>query len=715
MRKIEEFLKRGLIVGLVIVSLAGIATPLQTVYAATNNTVTSMSVTQSNHKGTTGHVTSVTTKESDWEYATPQYVITNLSLPLNYTNPWYSKGSADGAKAVKGYYYLGTVIYNDATSGSSKSSSSGSLSSDEQQNYDDLKSTYTATLKKGKANGLSDSKAKYNAEAALLSQGIRYGSTQLPLIYEMITGKTFDFQYWYDEGINGIEDYASYKSSKSSSSVKVSQGKENNYAKGVTVSGYDASIAKVYKEVVKGEARVYVQGLKKGTTTLKIKTTLNDGKTVEYKTKVTVGSAGTAIKYQTAVNPLSYAAYAMAKDGANYLGYLDKFGGMYTTHSFVDTGTIGQSEQTGGKDYLSVYDHSNYSGMSNKDYYKFNKIDNSQFMKDFLAECGAYDMLDAGKTEYEVYDAVTTAMTNKLQSNIENDLTSGGNSRHYSLEKYLDGYDMACGDEAAISAGICEALGFNWFTQSIANDVANLAILDGKVYEVSSGGANYVEDYNSRLNIASSYSKLEDISLEDLLSGNVVLNISASSSGTNMGVYYKVSDTYEAGRFQYGADTSNVKVDNSYGVLAANQGDVRLLTFHAGVNPQWNKDANDTVSFRYTVPYMERAYYTLKKGATQQLNLVNADWSDFSLKTSNSAVATVSSTGKITMKGSGTATITLTSKKISGLSIKVLVSTSSVTASTAKEKAGTFYSKNDSIYSGDTTNIIAGNYMRIHQ
>lgn len=680
-----------------------------------------MSVTQSNHKGTTGHVTSVTTKESDWEYATPQYVITNLSLPLNYTNPWYSKGSADGAKAVKGYYYLGTVIYNDATSGSSKSSGSGSLSSDEQQNYDDLKSTYTATLKKGKANGLSDSKAKYNAEAALLSQGIRYGSTQLPLIYEMITGKTFNYQYWYNEGINGIEDYASYKSSKSSSSVKVSQGKENNYAKGVTVTGYDSSIVKVYKDVIKGEARVYVQGLKKGTTTLTVKTTTNDGKSISYKTKVTVGSAGTAIKYQTAVNPLSYAAYAMTKDGANYLGYLDKYGDFYTSH--YATNNIGQNEQTGNKDYLSVSAHPTYSSDSSfftggTDYYKFNKVDNSQFMKDFLEECGVYDMLAAGKTEYEVFDAVTTAITAKWMQNVDNGNLSedGGSALHYTLKGKLNGRNMVCSDEVAVVAGICENLGSKWYAQSISNDIKAIVVLDGKTYYAGSEGVDVAGcTVNDTMNISSNYSKLEDISLEDLISGNVVLNVSSSSSDINAGVFYKVSDTYEAGRFQYGADTSNVKVDSSYGVLAANQGDVRLLTFHAGVNPQWNKDANDTVSFRYTVPYMERAYYTLKKGATQQLNLVNADWSDFSLKTSNSAVVAVSSTGKITMKGSGTATITLTSKKISGLSIKVLVSSSSISASTAKEKAGTFYSKNDSIYSGDTTNIIAGNYMRIHQ
>jgi len=67
------------------------------------------------------------------------------------------------------------------------------------------------------------------------------------------------------------------------------------------------------------------------------------------------------------------------------------------------------------------------------------------------------------------------------------------------------------------------------------------------------------------------------------------------------------------------------------------------------------------------------------------------------------------------MKGTGTATITLTHKTMSGLSIKVMVSTSTIKEDTAKEKSGTFYSKNDGIYTNGTYNIIAGNYMRIHQ
>ena len=67
------------------------------------------------------------------------------------------------------------------------------------------------------------------------------------------------------------------------------------------------------------------------------------------------------------------------------------------------------------------------------------------------------------------------------------------------------------------------------------------------------------------------------------------------------------------------------------------------------------------------------------------------------------------------MKGTGTATITLTHKTIKGLSIKVLVSTSTIKEATAETKAGTFYSNNDGIYTNGTYNIIAGDYMRIHQ
>ncbi len=51
---------------------------------------------------------------------------------------------------------------------------------------------------------------------------------------------------------------------------------------------------------------------------------------------------------------------------------------------------------------------------------------------------------------------------------------------------------------------------------------------------------------------------------------------------------------------------------------------------------------------------------------------------------------------------------------MSGLSIKVMVSTSTIKEATAKEKSGTFYSNNDGIYTNGTKNIIAGDYMRIH-
>ena len=161
---------------------------------------------------------------------------------------------------------------------------------------------------------------------------------------------------------------------------------------------------------------------------------------------------------------------------------------------------------------------------------------------------------------------------------------------------------------------------------------------------------------------------------------------------------------------------TSVKVDNSYGVLATNgAGDVRLLTFRTGIDPNYNKDVNNTVTYRYTVPYMERAYFDSQKvGATKQLNLVNGNWSDWKIDSSSTKIATVSSTGLVTMKGSGTATINLTSKTIIGLTIKVMVSTSSLTATACKSKTGTFYSKYEDTY-GDSSQVLDGSYLRIHE
>jgi hypothetical protein len=75
-------------------------------------------------------------------------------------------------------------------------------------------------------------------------------------------------------------------------------------------------------------------------------------------------------------------------------------------------------------------------------------------------------------------------------------------------------------------------------------------------------------------------------------------------------------------------------------------------------------------------------------------------------------IAIINTSGKITMKGSGTTTITLTSKSISSLSIKVLVSSSSLTASSTKSKAGIFYFKNASVYDDGASQVLAGNYVK---
>jgi hypothetical protein len=218
-----------------------------------------------------------------------------------------------------------------------------------------------------------------------------------------------------------------------------------------------------------------------------------------------------------------------------------------------------------------------------------------------------------------------------------------------------------------------------------------------------------------------SYKSLADVPLSDLVSGKYILNIKGTDAN-GAGLFYKVSDKYEAGRFKYGAEvappnecTGTTKINDSFGVLEADKGDIRLLTLRAGIDPSWDNTEQNTVTFRYAVPYMERAYFKLKKGATKQLQLVNSDWSEWTIKTSDSKIATVNSTGKVTMKGTGTATITLTHKTMKGLSIKVLVSTSTIKEYTAETKAGTFYSKNDSMYTNGTYNIIAGDYMRIHQ
>lgn len=719
MIKVQEFIKRGIIIGLAIVTIGGAVLPPSTAYAATTTTSVT-SVDGKAYVASTGHITSIKDDVRDWEYKAPEYIITELELPLNYVNPWYtSESDTDPAKNVKTYYYLGTVIYNDTTT---KSTATGydSLSDAEKQNYDDIKYSYDQKKKNSSA---------YNAKAEIVKKGIEYDSADLPLIYQLITGEKFDWLYWYNEGMEGAKDYSSYKVSSGSSS-KISHGKESNYATKVTVSASKDGIVQTYKVVKNGEARVYVKGVKKGTATLTIKTTLNDGKTVSYKTKVTIKDAASPIKYKTDVNPLSYAAYALKQDGGNWLGYLSKFGEFYSKDSSVGGTKI--TNQTGDVDVVSVYAHPTLDSSASyftggTKYYKKKLADTSSYMKDFLKKAGAFDMVARGESEYKIFKAVQKAISDTRSSNIDNDKLPQRNKSayHYNLKGFLEGRVMACEDHAAITAGIAELLEFNYYTQGIKNDILTVIVLDGKHYTVKATTMSEYKVANNPMTITLpkltySYKSLADVPLSDLVSGKYILNIQGTRYN-GAGLFYKVSDKYEAGRFKYGAEVAppnewygTTKINDSFGVLEADKGDIRLLTLRAGIDPAWDNTEQNTVTFRYAVPYMERAYFTIKKGSTKQLQLVNSDWSEWTIKTSDSKIATVNSTGKVTMKGTGTATITLTHKTMSGLSIKVMVSTSTIKEDTVKEKSGTFYSKNDSIYTNGTNNIIAGNYMRIH-
>ena len=89
-----------------------------------------------------------------------------------------------------------------------------------------------------------------------------------------------------------------------------------------------------------------------------------------------------------------------------------------------------------------------------------------------------------------------------------------------------------------------------------------------------------------------SYKSLADVPLADLVSGKYILNIQGTRYN-GAGLFYKVSDKYEAGRFKYGASikddnnemTGTTKINDSYGVLEADKGDIRLLTLRAGLDP----------------------------------------------------------------------------------------------------------------------------------
>jgi hypothetical protein len=735
MKRAPVMLKRGAIIALVITIIGGVAAPVNTAYAF-NGSRSVLNAGSYRHKGSTGHVTNIDIEEKKWEYNTPQYIITELELPLNYINPWYTDDDdPDPAKNVKTYYYLGTVIYND-TDIKDTAHNYASLSEDEKKIYDELKYYYELKLK---------TSSVYNAKVNIVSRGTKLKSDELPLIYELLTGEKFDWLYWYNEGVGiGVENYSDYGKGTIGTG-KISHGTKSNYAKAVSITGYDSKIVKTYKVVKNGEARVYVKGKKQGTTTLTIKTTLNDGKTVTYKTKVIIKAENAPIKYRTDVNPLSYAAYTLEKDGGNWLGYVCKDGDFY-----------GQVSGLRSK-VFQIYSHPilfkeygiSYS-KGGDDRGKLN--DDSQYMRDFLKDCGAIEMLAAGKSELEVYLYVTDRIFETSIANIDNDNLpqKGRPGNHQSLQGLIEGAECVCEDNAAIATGIANFLGFNWYCKyfwpgivSREGHVEAIVVLDGDHYYAGPFGLSgyaYINNQGPTItypDLKMSHKSIADVKLEELMNRKISFDV--YDPYEEAGLYYKISDKYEAGRFRYGATindkydwrdaepitTGTAVIDYNYDLLVQGLGsnfvgDTRLITLRTGENPSWNKDEQNTVTFRYAVPYMERAYFTMKKGSAKQLNLVNSDWSDWTVKSSNSKIATVNSTGKVSMKGKGTATITLTHKTISDLSIKVLVSTGSIDAETAREKAGTFYTRdiyaeNGLLPDDHTGSILAGDYMRIYE
>ncbi|MDF2537736.1 MAG: hypothetical protein K0S76_757 [Herbinix sp.] len=726
MHKAEEFIKRGLIIGLAVLTLGGIfapAMPATTVYAETiTSQMARYSVSDFHFKGNVdGHTTGIEIKnEKDWEYITSDDIITSLSLPMGYANPGYVKGSEDAAKAVNNYYYIGTIIYNDTLSaGNNGTYNTSSLSDSSKADCDTLYKLYNDNYGEYQDCGYSVKDSKEYAETAMVKQGCKQNMKDLPLIYAIITGKQFDYKAWVNSGVSSAKNYSTYKMPSATTTPAVKQGKLSNYATKVSATSSNTGVATTYATIVNGEARVYVKGTARGNSDITVKTTLNDGQTISYKTKVTITTAGSPISYETSVNPLSYAGYCIQKDTANWLGYLSKFGNYYSNSQFIGDSTI--YNQTGTVDVLSVDPHPSadpnagyYNG--SVDFYKFNYADTSEFMYNFLDSKGIFAMAASGQyTQYHVYSTALQAILEQDDYNIDNGLRPEKNepSDHYTLEGMLNGRNMDCGDEAAIAAGVAKLLGIPYYTTSISNDVKCMVVLDGKIYNAS---ADIIHENNQRYNtpirILSNYNVLNNASLKDLASGKYKLTIKADSSNGNIGAFYKVTDTYEAGRFQYGIDASSIKVDTSYGLLKSGIGDTRMITFHSGISPQWQNNINNAITFRYSVPYMEKTFFgSLKLKSTTQLNLVNSDWSDWTIKTSSSKIAAVTTTGKITVTGKGTATITLTHKTIKGLSIKVMVSTSSVSASTAKSKTGTFYTGNDGVY-GEGQQVLDGNYKR---
>lgn len=680
----NEFFKRGLIVGLAVSTLMVTVPPAVEVQAETKGNayyeLSSRSVYS--YKGTTGHKTNISImNKEDYEILAPDKVITDITVPINYVNPWYSKGSSDGAKAVKNYYYLGTVMYNDTkVSSSSASGGYNSLSEEEQQNYDDLKDTYKAKLNRNKQEGQSASLAKANAEAALLEQGIRYGSKDLPLIFELITGDKFDYQHWYNEGINGIEDYAHYKSNGTSAS-SIKQGKISDYAKSIKVSDYDTKIAQPYAVVVNGEARLYVKALKVGSTTMVVNVTTNNNEKFSYRVKISASNEGTSVKYKEEVNPLSYEGYCINSDSISWLSYVTTNGDFFKTKSDSIIKTSGSKV------------------------YKDNHYDKSEYLKEYLQNIGAYEKLENGSSEFEVYSMVMDAINND-RFKYEDDGRYSGNSKVISwcsLEQYLEGgCEIDCSGHSNIMCGIAECLGLNWFNVTSTDHIEPYIVLDGEIYF---NNASFLFDV---VKVDNSICAGEVSNSNSSVINYTTLNEIANQKYKNKfnTFLYKLNDKYTAGGFKMGHG-EYIDIDELE-LLRKDMGDTRLITvisdYDASESPFWDKDSNYAVTLQYSVPYVQKAYFSkISKGSTKQIQLVNSEWSDWVVKSGNSSIMTVSSDGKFTMKGTGTAMITLSSKSIKGLAIKVIVSTEKLNSSATASKVGTYYN-------GDT--VLAGDYVR---
>lgn len=667
----NDFFKKGLIIGLAITM--AFATPVSSLaYAKSNDKAYSELAEGSifNYKGSTGHNTNIGTwNKKDYEMSAPDKIITELTIPLNYTNPWYSKNSNDPAKSVKNYYYLGTVIYNDTTT---KSTASGydSLSDAEKQNYSDIKYSYDQKRKTSSA---------YNAKAEIVKKGIEFDSTDLPLIYQLLTGEKFDWQYWYNEGIEGAKDYSSYKSG-ATTSTKVSQGVRSDYAKAVKISGYDSKIVNPYYSIINGQASIYVKGLVKGTTTLTVKITTNNNETFSYKVKVTVDDEGKPIKYKKSVNPLSYEGYCMGLDGVAWLSYVTENADFYATETD------------------SIIVTANYK------IYKDSHCDTSSYMKEYLQNLGAYEMLENGCSEFEVYSMVMKSINKDRISNQDNGKYKGskGVMPWLSLEAYLEnGYDINCSGRSTIMCGVAECLGLNWFNVTSLDHIEPYIVLDGELY---------YNNANPLVGVVKLDINVSEHGINNCISSKinyVEIKELASNKYKNKFNYflYKLNDKYTAGNFELGSgDYINI---NNLGLLESGLGDTRILTvisdYDAAEVPFWDKNSECAVTIQYSVPYVQRAVYSkLAKDSTRQLQLVNSDWNDWSVKSSDNSIVTINSTGKLTMKGKGTAIITLSSKSVKGLAIKVVVSTESISNSTSETKAGTFYNGGS---------VLPGNYM----